>query len=98
MDEGLGKYRHFQEFMDAAHTDLHSSLRIVDTILDAVRLPANTESHPELCREVQYLADRLRFFITSRLAALEDLIVILRGHGIEIPVSSDERDESGGRT
>ncbi len=84
MDEGLGKYQYWQEYMNVAETDLKASLRMVDTILEAVCSPDNIISSPELCSDIQNIATRLRFFLTSRLIALEDLIVILEKHGIKI--------------
>ena len=84
MDEGLGKYRYWQEYLNATETDLKASLRMVDTILEAVCSPNNIISSPELCSDIQNITARLRFFLTSRLIALEDLIVILEKHGIKV--------------
>jgi hypothetical protein len=84
MDEGLGKYQYWQEYMNAAETDLKASLRMVDTILETVCSPSNILSSPELCADIQNIADRLRFFLASRQIALEDLIAILEKHGIKV--------------
>ncbi len=82
MDEGLEKYRHWQEHLEAAQKDLKASLRMVDTIQEVVSSPDAMRSSPVLCADIQDLAGRLRFFITSRLTALEDLVVLLDKHGI----------------
>ncbi|GEM_PF-1797349 len=82
MKGGLEKYQHWNDHLNAAEIDLKSSLRMVDAILDTVRSPGNVISNPELCADIQYLADRLRFFITSRMVALNDLFAILEKHGI----------------
>ncbi|MGO9144768.1 MAG: hypothetical protein ACLQDF_00225 [Desulfomonilia bacterium] len=84
MDEGLEKYRYWQEYLNVAETELKASLRMVDTILETVCSPDNILSSPELCSDIQDIADRLRFFLNSRLIALEDLIVILEKHGIKV--------------
>ena len=84
MDEGMEKYQYWQEYLNTAEADLKASLRMVDTILETVCYPSNILSSPELCSDIQNIADRLRYFVTSRLIALEDLIVILEKHGIKV--------------
>lgn len=42
------------------------------------------QSNPELCHNVQDMGVRIRSLLSSRLVALEDLIMILRGYGIKI--------------
>jgi hypothetical protein len=84
MNEGMEKYQYWQEYLNTAEADLKASLRMVDTILETICSPSNILSSPELCSDIQNIADRLRFFLTSRLIALEDLIVILEKYSIKI--------------
>jgi len=82
MNVSIEKYQHWQEYLTAAQIDLKSSLRMVDAMLDIVQSPENILSSPEMCRDLQDLAERLRFFIDTRMVALNDLIAILKLHGI----------------
>ncbi|HQM56722.1 MAG TPA: hypothetical protein PKZ57_04375 [Methanoregulaceae archaeon] len=82
MNVSIEKYQYWQEYLTAAHIDIKSSLRMVDAMLDIVQYPENILSSPEMCGDLQNLAERLKSFITTRMVALDDLITILRTHGI----------------
>ncbi|HOD71926.1 MAG TPA: hypothetical protein PKO27_12920 [Deltaproteobacteria bacterium] len=89
MDEGLRKYKDWCEYLNAAEIDLNSSLRMVDSILDIVRSPEHVHTSPELCKDIQDIADRLRSFIMSRKVALKDLVAILEMRGIRGSLPDD---------
>lgn len=84
MDHGLEKYRHLREYMDVAEVDLKKLLRMIDTLLEEVESYHNMKSSPELCLGIRDNALRVRSLLSSRLVALEDLIVLLRENGIRI--------------
>lgn len=85
MDEDMEKYQHLKEYLWSGETELKKMLRMVDTILEEVESFHNMQSSTEqLCLNVQDQAVRIRSNLSSRLVALEDLITVLRGHGIGI--------------
>jgi hypothetical protein len=84
MEEDMERYRHLKEYLGMGETDLNKMLRMVDAILEDVESFNNIRLSPELCLNVYDQAVRIRSTLSSRLVALEDLIAILREHGIEI--------------
>jgi hypothetical protein len=84
MNEDLEKYRYLKEYLVVGETEMKKMLRMVDAILEDVESMQNMQLNPQLCLNVRDQAVRIRSALSSRLVALEDLITILRGHGMEI--------------
>ena len=84
MDKELEKYQHLGEYLGVGETELRKILRMMDAILEEVESFQNMRLCPELCLNVRDQAVRIRSILSSRLVALEDLLIILREHGIEI--------------
>jgi len=84
MEENLEKYQLLRAYLFAFDSEVKMLLRMVDGILEEVESPGNIQTSPGLCLSVRDQAVRMRSIISSRLVALEDLISILRDHGIEV--------------
>lgn len=81
-DKDREKYEALKAYMAASKSDLKMMLRMVDAILEESQSFPNRISSPEACLNIRDLVGRIRSVLTSRLHALEDLINILREHGI----------------
>lgn len=84
MKENLEKYQLLRGYLAAFDSEMKMLLRMVDGILEEVESPGSIQTSPGLCLSVRDQAVRIRSILSSRLVALEDLISILRDHGIEI--------------
>lgn len=84
MENNLEKYQYLKEYMRVTETELNKKLRMVNAIMEDVESSHNMRRCPELCLDVRDQAVRIHSNLESRLVALQDLIGILRGYGIEI--------------
>ncbi len=84
MDKDMEKYQYLRKYLGMGESELKKVLRMIDAILEEVQAFQNMRASPELCLNVRDQAVRIRSTLSSHLVALEDLILILRGQGIEI--------------
>lgn len=84
MDHDLEKYRQLRDYFAMSESEIRKLIRMVDSLLGYVDDPDAVRLNPELCHNVQDMGGRIRALLSSRLVALEDLILILKEHGIAI--------------
>jgi hypothetical protein len=83
MNKDIDNLKFWKDHMEAAETNMNTTLRMIDSILEIVESPQNMESSPELCNDVRALSVRIRSSITERLIALEDLLGFLKEYEIK---------------
>jgi hypothetical protein len=84
MEDDLVKFQYMKDYLIVGEAELKRMLRMVDAIVEESEALKNIRLSPQFCLSVRDQAVRIRSILSSRLVALEDLIIILREHGLEI--------------
>jgi hypothetical protein len=83
MNQDIDNLKFWKDHLEAAETNMETTLRMIDSILEIVESPQNLKSSPELCNDVKSLAARIRSSLSERLIALEDLLGFLKEYEIK---------------
>ena len=78
MNKDIEKLSFWKDHLEAAQTNMTTTLRMTDSILEIVESQQNMASNPELCNDVRSIANRLRVSLSERLGALEDLLGFMK--------------------